>query len=326
MTEFKLTDLEGIGPAKAKNLEKDGIKTPLDFVLRGAKEVSRITDISIDTALKLVHQVKELLESEGKIKKIDSIKSLREVRHEQIKYKVNVPELDEMTAGGFETQSTYEVYGPEGAGKTQLMLSLIAEANKLNHGVWVIDCEGTLKLDRLEQICEARGVKLDESLIQYNLLTDSEDVLYELNENAIQKVQDNNVKIIFIDGLVGLMRNMYHGRGELADRQDTIEKILLKLKNISIFMNVCVILTNQVMSNPDPFGAKEKPIGGHVLGHNVKYIYAISKGLKNNRVMKLVKSPSEAQGEYQFFLNEEGVSQYENLKKKKDEPVKLKVF
>jgi meiotic recombination protein DMC1 len=82
-------------------------------------------------------------------------------------------------------------------------------------------------------------------------------------------------------------------------------------------LNLGVIITNQVTANPDPFGAKMKPIGGHVLGHYVKYIYSISKGMKNNRTVRLVKSPNSPQGDYVCYLNEEGVSAHESLKAKK---------
>jgi len=42
MKEFKLTDLEGIGPAKEKKLQEAGINNPMDFIIRGAKEVFNI--------------------------------------------------------------------------------------------------------------------------------------------------------------------------------------------------------------------------------------------------------------------------------------------
>ena len=78
------------------------------------------------------------------------------------------------------------------------------------------------------------------------------------------------------------------------------------------------------MSNPDPFGAKVVAVGGHVLVHSVKYIYAITKGMKNNRTLRLIKSPSQPQADYSFFINEEGVSDSESKaarvrKKKIDE-------
>ncbi len=123
--------------------------------------------------------------------------------------------------------------------------------------------------------------------------------------------------MLVIDGLVGVMRLGYKGRGELGERQAELEDVLKYLRNMSALLNMSTIITNQVTANPDPFGARIKPIGGHVLGHYVKYIIGISKGLKNNRVARLRKSPSQPEGEYKWFVNEEGASQYESVSKKK---------
>jgi len=317
MNEFKLEDLPGIGPTKAKRLKTNGINSPLDFVIRGAREISRITDITPATTMKMINQVREILSDNGTPIQIDSLNTLRELKKQQIKYTLNVDEIDQATSGGFETQALYEIYGAEGAGKTQLSLSIASEVIRKEHGVWFIDCEGTFDEKRLEQICESRDVTYNPDSIFYNMITDSEDLLNLINTKGLEYVTEQEVKVIIIDGLVGLFRMLYHGRGELAERQDVLEQILIKLRNLSVYGNCCVILTNQVMSNPDPFGAKEKAVGGHVLGHSVKYIFAIRKGLKNNRVLARIKSPKDPQGDFAFYLNEEGVSNTENIKKKK---------
>jgi len=317
MNEFKLEDLPGIGPTKAKRLKTNGINSPLDFVIRGAREISRITDITPATTMKMINQVREILSDNGTPIQIDSLNTLRELKKQQIKYALNVDEIDQATSGGFETQALYEIYGAEGAGKTQLSLSIASEVIRKEHGVWFIDCEGTFDEKRLEQICESRDVTYNPDSIFYNMITDSEDLLNLINTKGLEYVTKQEVKVIIIDGLVGLFRMLYHGRGELAERQDVLEQILIKLRNLSVYGNCCVILTNQVMSNPDPFGAKEKAVGGHVLGHSVKYIFAIRKGLKNNRVLARIKSPKDPQGDFAFYLNEEGVSNTENIKKKK---------
>ena len=317
MTDFKLEDLPGIGPTKAKRLATSGINSPLDFIIRGAREISRITDITPATTMKMINQVREILSENGTPIQIDSLATLRELKKLQLKFPVDVDEIDKATNNGFETQSLYEIYGPEGAGKTQLSFSITANALKKENGVWFIDCEGTFDESRLEQICEARNVAYQPELIYYNMITDSEDLLGLVNTKGLEYVTKKDVKVIIIDGLVGLFRMLYHGRGELAERQDVLEQILIKLRNLSVYGNCCVILTNQVMSNPDPFGQREKAVGGHVLGHSVKYIFAIRKGLKNNRVLARIKSPKDPQGDFAFYLNEEGVSETENIKKKK---------
>jgi|TARA_Y100001936_G_scaffold95299_2_gene93737 DNA repair protein RadA len=313
--DFNLEDLPGIGPTKAKRLKENGVTSPLDFIIRGAREISRLTDITPATTAKMIKQIRETLAESGTPIQVDSIGTLRELKKTQKRYSVEVDEIDKATRGGFETQSLYEIYGAEGAGKTQLSFSITSSVMKQDESVWFIDCEGTFDEERLEEICLSREVEYNPDLVKYNMVTDSEDLLQIINTQALEYVVDGSVRVIIIDGLVGLFRMLYHGRGELAERQDVLEQILVKLRNLSVYGNCCVILTNQVMSNPDPFGAKEKAVGGHVLGHSVKYIYAIKKGLKNNRVLSRVKSPKDPQGDFTFFLNEEGVSSEETLKK-----------
>jgi len=43
--------------------------------------------------------------------------------------------------------------------------------------------------------------------------------------------------------------------------------------------------------------------------------------MKNNRTLRLIKSPSQPQADYVFYINEEGVSATESVKKKKIDEV-----
>ena len=319
MKEFKLSELEKVGPATEKKLNAAGIKTPLDIVIRGTKEFSRVSGLSIEMAEKHVNSTKELLKKEIEFLDVKSIKELRAFRAKQLKIPIVVDELDLMLKGGFETQSLYEIYGAEGSGKTQLIMTLVAEANKLGLGSMVIDCEGTFDLDRLDEICKSRGTNnIDEDLIGYKLITDAVELLTELR-NMVSEIAERNIKVIIIDGLVGLMRLSYEGRGELYERQNELETALKYLRNMSIILNCSVVITNQIVANPDPYGERDKPIGGHVLGHYVKYIIQIKKGIKTNRIARLVKAPNAPMADYSFYLNEEGVSNVEKLGKKTDE-------
>lgn len=318
MKEFKLSELEKVGPATEKKLIKAGIKTPLDIIIRGAKEFSRVSDLSIEMAEKHVNSVKKLLMEQEDLPDVKSLDTLKRLRAKQLKIPLEVEELDLMLKGGFETQSLYEVYGAEGCGKTQLVFAVLAEANKQGIGVMFIDCEGTFDLDRVNEICTVRHHEFDEDLLGYKLITDSVELITEIR-NMASEISEKNIKVIIIDGLVGLMRLNYEGRGELYERQNEIETILKYLRNMAIVLNCSVIITNQIVASPDPWGEKDKPIGGHVLGHYVKYIIQIKKGMKTNRIARLVKAPNSPMADYSFFLNEEGVSNVEKLGKKTDE-------
>lgn len=323
MKEFKLTDLDGVGPVTLKKLEKAGIFTPLDIVIRGTKEFSRESGLSVEAAEKHMTKLKTLLAEDGNDIEIKDVKSLRALRSRQIKTPLRVEELDKMFKGGMETQSLYEIYGSEGCGKTQLSMTLAAEALSNGNGVMFLDCEGTFDLDRFFEICESRGIEVDEEKLGYHMYGDPQELITGV-KNMTAELIERDTRYLIIDGLVGLMRLGYEGRGELYERQNELEVVLKYLRNLSVLLNIGIIITNQVISNPDPFGAKEKPIGGHVLGHYCKYIISITKGLKNNRVAKLVKAPNSPQAEYAFYLNEEGVSAFEKFKDSKKAKVDKK--
>lgn len=315
MKEFKLSDLEGVGPIAVQKLEKVGITSPLDVVIRGAKEFSRISGISPDTAAKHLRQMKKMLAESGLDIEVKSMKELRALRANQLRVPFKVEELDEMSKGGFETQSLYEVYGDEGSGKTQMSMTAAAEYLGAGHGVMFVDCEGAFNEERFDEICKARNITYDENKLGYHLYSDESELEHGI-QTFVPELIEKDVKLLIIDGLVGVLRLAFEGRGELGERQIELKGIMKYLKNLSILLNMSVVITNQVTANPDGFGAKVKPIGGHIMGHYVKYIYWISKGMKNNRTVKLVKSPNSPQGEYKIFLNEEGVSQYEKLTNK----------
>lgn len=315
--DFKLQDLEKVGPTTEVKLNKAGIFTPFDIVVRGTKEFSRVSGLSIEMAEKHMNTIKQILAESGDVIEVKDIETLRLLRKKQIKTKLNVPELDEMLKGGIETQSLYEIYGSEGCGKTQFSSTLLVEALHNKEGVMFIDCEGTFDEERIQEIHSSRGYgQYSTENLGYHMYGDSVELISGIR-GMVKELLDKNIRYIIIDGLVGLMRLGYEGRGELYDRQNELEVVLKYLRNLALLFNIGVIITNQVVSNPDPFGAKEKAIGGHVLGHYVKYIISITKGLKNNRVAHLIKAPNAPQGDYTFFLNEEGVSQYETLSAKK---------
>ena len=65
MKDFKLTDLEKVGPTTETKLNKAGIFSPLDVVIRGAKEFSRISGLSTDMAHKHLTTMKKMLAEDG---------------------------------------------------------------------------------------------------------------------------------------------------------------------------------------------------------------------------------------------------------------------
>ena len=95
--------------------------------------------------------------------------------------------------------------------------------------------------------------------------------------------------LLVVDSCTALYRTDFSGRGELAARQNHLAKFLRTLQRLadevsrpacsceawlihSVQFGIAVVITNQVMSNPDasagPYAANEKkPIGGNIMAH-----------------------------------------------------------
>lgn len=315
-------ELDGVGPRTAEKLEKSGIKSFIDVIIRGTKEYSRITELNLDQAEKHFTLMRNVLFEAEELPNVKSLSDKDKYDKKRITITTGCKELDDMFDGGISTQGVYVIYGSEGCGKTQFALSVLAEAIKGEHKSLFIDCENTLVIKRLRQILSLRGADGEQSIenlekfVDYRITTDTVELKREV-QDLIKTVHEKRFKLIIIDGLVGLERLEYYGRGELYERQSEIKTILKYLRNMAFHLNLAVVLTNQVTSNPDPFGEKEKGIGGHILGHYVRCIIQFKKAIKRARVATLKKAPDKPEAQYVFFVNEAGVSDVEEIKKPK---------
>ena len=61
------------------------------------------------------------------------------------------------------------------------------------------------------------------------------------------------------------------GRGELAERQQRIGKVLASVKNLSEVFNLATVITNQVTADPGASAAfvpdAKKAVGGNIVAH-----------------------------------------------------------
>jgi len=120
--------------------------------------------------------------------------------------------------------------------------------------------------------------------------------------------EGNPIKLIVVDSLVALFRSEFTGRGELAGRQQKLNKHLHYLQKLADAYNLAIYVTNQVMSRPDMmFGDPTVAIGGHIVGHASTFRIYLRKGKKDSRVAKLIDSPNMPDAECVFFIREGGL-------------------
>ncbi|KAF1783692.1 NTF2-like domain [Phytophthora cactorum] len=75
--------------------------------------------------------------------------------------------------------------------------------------------------------------------------------------------------------------------------------------------NIAVLVVNQVMADPGAnvlFGSEMKPVGGHVMSHGVHTRVLMKKGRAENRICKIIDSPSMPEAECSIQLYVGGVT------------------
>jgi len=116
------------------------------------------------------------------------------------------------------------------------------------------------------------------------------------------------VRLLCVDSLTAHFRAEYVGRGELANRQQKLNKHLHDIDKVGNLYNAAVIVTNQVTSNPDAFfGDPTKPIGGNILGHKSTFRIYLRKSKGDKRIVRLVDAPNLADGEAVMRVEEAGL-------------------
>lgn len=241
------------------------------------------------------------------------------MRKNMVQLTTGSAQLDGLLRGGIETGQITEIFGEFRTGKTQLCHTLcVACQLPISKGggeskALYIDTEGTFRPERLVSIAERYGLNEEDVLenVTYARAYNAEHQEKLLTE-AAGLFCESRYALLVVDSATGLFRTDYTGRGELADRQQALNRFLRKLQRIADEHGVAVVITNQVMSSPEstpnPFiGPQVKPIGGHIIGHASQTRLFFRKGKGDSRVCKIYDSPSLPEGEAIFAIGPGGI-------------------
>ena len=341
MAEDDLESLPGVGPATADKLTDAGFESYQSIAVASPAELSNTADIGNSTAADIINAAREAADIGG----FESGTAVLERREQIGKLSWLIDEVDDLLGGGIETQSITEVYGEFGAGKSQVThqmavnVQLPSEHGGLEGSCIFVDSEDTFRPERIDDM--VRG--LDDEIIQATMdargmedasASNEEDVtdlvadfldkihvakafnsnhqilLAEKAKELAQEHEDSDwpVRLLCVDSLTAHFRAEYVGRGELAERQQKLNKHLHDLMRIGDLYNTAVLVTNQVASNPDSyFGDPTQPIGGNILGHTSTFRMYLRKSKGDKRIVRLVDAPNLADGEAVMRVQDAGL-------------------
>ncbi len=310
--EPKLTDLPGIGPAVSSKLETAGIYDLMSLAVMTPTQLSDVAGVSAGIARKAIQAARKMLDLEF-VEGTEYEKKREDIHH----ITTGSKNFDQLLGGkGVESKAITECYGAYGSGKTQLGLTLAVnvqlpqdKGGANGKGVF-IDTEGTFRPARIKQIAENLGANPEKVLknifVARAFNSDHQILLLEKIGEMIKAGEP--IKLLIVDSLTAHFRAEYAGRGQLADRQQKLNRYIHNLMKLAETHNLAVYVTNQVMANPaQMFGDPTVPIGGHILGHASTFRLYLRRGKKDSRVAKLIDSPNLPENETIFFITQAGI-------------------
>jgi DNA repair protein RadA len=310
--EPKLTDLPGIGPGTAAKLEAAGIFDLMGIAVLSPSQLAEAAGLGEAAARKAIQSARKMMNlgfSDG----LEFAKKREEVFH----ITTGSKNLDNLLGGrGIETKAITEAYGAFGSGKTQLALSLTVnvqlplEKGGANAKAVFIDTEGTFRPERIRQYAEGIGAnpeKVLKNILVARAFNSDHQIL--LLDKITELIKDGEpIRLIVIDSLTAHFRAEFAGRGQLADRQQKLNKYLHDLMKLAEMHNVAIYVTNQVMANPAMmFGDPTTAVGGNIVGHASTFRMYFRRGKKDSRVAKLIDSPNLPDNETVFMITEKGL-------------------
>jgi len=214
--------------------------------------------------------------------------------------------INQLLDGGYEKNIITTIYGPAGAGKTNLML--IALCNCISKGgkVLYVDTEGSFSVDRVNQI-------LPNFSTMAKQVTFLRPYTFDEQKQAVVKVKETVEKdskefsLIIIDSIAMLYRLEV---GKTLDVQFVNKELGLQLGMLTEITRkyaIPILIANQVYSDFDnPNGIKM--VGGDLLKYTSKCLIELKKGHHGLRVATLMKHRSLPEGrEVAFRIVQGGI-------------------
>ena len=309
--EFTIEDLPGVGATTSEKLRDSGYDNLMSIATASPGELVELTGVGENVAKRIIHVARTKLDMG-----FETGEDILKKRDQVIKITTGCKAFDDMLKGGFETGAISECFGEFGSSKTQIAHALAVnvqlpkEKGGADGMAVFVDGEATFRPERIKQFSEKLELDPIETLKNIKVArafnSDHQMLVAEKVEDLIK--EGNPIKLVIVDSLTAHFRADFIGRGELSSRQQKLNKHMHVLMKLADKYNLCVYVTNQVMSRPDTFfGDPTAAIGGNIVGHNSQTRIYLRKGKKGSRVAKLIDSPWIEDSECAFRVTEGGL-------------------
>ena len=308
---INLEDLSGVGTTTADKLREAGYTDLMEIAVASPGDIAEAAEIGTTIAMKIIAEARRLAD----VGSFELGTALLERRKKLGRISTNAKSLDELLGGGVETQAITEFAGEFGTGKTQIAhqiavdVQLPPDQGGLNAEVVYIDTESTFRPERIVDMAKGVGLDPEAALTRIHVaraFNSNHQML--LVQKAQELAREKPIRLVVVDSLTAHFRAEYAGRGELAPRQQLLNKHLHELLRFADTYNAAIVVTNQVSARPDIlFGDPTRPIGGNIVAHAATYRLYLRKSKPPKRIARLIDSPNLPEGEAVYSLTAEGI-------------------
>ena len=211
-----------------------------------------------------------------------------------------IPEVDELLKGGIDAGTVTFVSGPTGAGKTTTALQFIKEAAGRGERSVMYSFEespGTIQ-KRSRSISLPIEAMLEQGTLSIEEIAPNEYTPNEFTSQLKTAIEDNEVRIVLIDGLQGFKQNL---RGYTTDPEDVLLRIVRYLRAAG----VSTIITNEVTNITGEFRVTEESVSN--LADNILYIRYVEMESELGKVIGVLKMRT---GDFERSLREFEITEY----------------
>ncbi len=214
--------------------------------------------------------------------------------------------LDAALGGGVERGVVTQLYGPPASGKTNVALTVAAEAAAAGERVLYVDTED-LSVTRFRDIATARAEGTPVAELTERLIV-SEATSFDEQSEAVRDTEElaDRVGLIVLDSATGFYRLERTGEDREGETLRAVARQITHLLALAKRHDLAVIVTNQVFTDPD--ADRTRPLGGNTLEHWTGVVLGLERFRGGNRRATVEKHRSEPAGERaRFQITDTGI-------------------
>lgn len=258
----ELGDISGIGSKTKHKLKQAGVESIDDLAQADPEELQDIgmSERRANDFIDKAQQSAVIIQSgEEVVEEYENKKNIT----------TGMDTVDEMLGGGWEEGYVVALPGEAGSGKTQLSFqSMVSAVEQTGDPAVYIETErGRYRTDRINNLASDEETQSKIYRIK----------AYDLDQQlqAYKKLRNHfdELSLVVVDSFTARFRlsEKFEDRGSLSQRSTEMAKHLTELENMAEELDVPILITAQIYSNPGGYGKSEYIYGGSLFMHTVGY-------------------------------------------------------